>query len=225
METWIIVLIVIGVLALVGGGIALAIVLTRESNDTQTNQVNNQVNNQNDQGDRIYRSTTNDPDVDPVVFTVRGEYAEMKGEITSDTSQVLRRMLDENPQVRTIHMIDVPGSADDEENFRASRLINSRGIGTYLPMGSMIFSGGVDFFLAGATRRIDFPVTIGVHSWSDGERDGGDIPLTDPEHQIYFDFYQDIGISREFYIFTLQTPSEEFDIMTMEEINRFNFIT
>ena len=176
---------------------------------------------------RTYRGTSSERDIVPFVFTVNNSVATMDGEITSDIDIVLRKMLDENPQLRTINMVNVPGSNDDDANIRAGLLLRSKMISTHLPAGSLIASGGVDFFLAGSSRTVEFPVMIGVHSWEGDGFEGRDIrgDRSHPEHQKYLDYYRSINIDPEFYFFTLQTPAAEIYYMTMNDIARFNIIT
>lgn len=77
----------------------------------------------------------------------------MKGVIYSNTLEDIKGVLDENPQVTTLVMQEVPGSIDDEINLLASREIRKRNINTYIPKDGMVASGGTDMFLAGALRN------------------------------------------------------------------------
>ncbi|MGB0849002.1 MAG: hypothetical protein ACPGSM_19870, partial [Thiolinea sp.] len=127
----------------------------------------------------------------------------------------------------TIEMHDVPGSADDDANLIASRIIRTRGINTHVPADGIIASGGVDFYLAGLQRTLVDGAKIGVHSWADGDgRAGSDYPANDPEHKKYLDYYTEMGIPLEFYWFTLTAaPPEEIHNMTAAEITRYGVTT
>ncbi|MGB1009643.1 MAG: hypothetical protein ACPGVP_07965 [Thiolinea sp.] len=166
-------------------------------------------------------------DYEPVSFTVDGTKAIMQGTIDSRLKSTLEEMLDNNPAVTTIEMHDVPGSADDDANLVASRIIRTRGINTHVPADGIIASGGVDFYLAGLQRTLVDGAKIGVHSWADGDgRAGSDYPANDPEHKKYLDYYTEMGIPLEFYWFTLTAaPPEEIHNMTAAEITRYGVTT
>ena len=117
-----------------------------------------------------------------------------------------------------------PGSDADQENLQAALLINQAGLGTCVPENGQIFSGAVDMYLAGVVRRLADSATVGVHSWAAGDgTEGSALPMDDPEHQQYLDFYSQIGVSADFYWFTLQAaPSEGMYNMTAEDKVQYN---
>ncbi len=100
-------------------------------------------------------------------FSVDGTIAEMNGVIDFTTPDAVRTLLAEHPDVTTIVMVDVPGSADDPENLEAARMVPAHGVTTVVPSNGVIASGGVDFFLAGKTRIIEPCAKLGVHDWED----------------------------------------------------------
>ena len=53
------------------------------------------------------------------LFQVRGDWAIMDGEITTNIVDQLNTLVRNNPQVKTIVMANVPGSRDDEMNLQA----------------------------------------------------------------------------------------------------------
>lgn len=172
-----------------------------------------------------------DDDAEPAaatgLFAVDGDEATMTGEIGSSTPDEVRSLIESNPDVTTIVMVDVPGSGDDEANLVASRLIREAGLATYVPADGFIASGGVDFYLAGLERSFDEGAEFGVHSWasSDG-REGGELDMDDSEHDLFLNYYEEIGVNPDFYWFTLEAaPAADIHIMTSDELDTYGFAT
>jgi hypothetical protein len=161
---------------------------------------------------------------EPVTFIVDGDQATMTGVLDTSTPEVVEDLLDDYPELEVIVMTDVPGSVDDDANLEAARLIAEAGIDTHVPADGVIASGGVDFFLAGEVRTYEPGAEFGVHSWAaeDGTT-GSDLPQTDPEHDPYLDYFDEIGIDDDFYWFTLDAaPAESIHVMTERELERFD---
>ena len=163
----------------------------------------------------------------PARFEVEGNTAYMSGVIWVSTPARVLRLLFEHPEVDTIEMRIVPGSADDESNLRAAAYVRAYGLATRLNAQSYIASGGTDFFLAGKRRIIEDGARIGVHSWSSGTgEDGASVAKDDPQHRLYLDYYEEMGIPAEFYWFTLAAaPPYEMYWMNKEEMARYGFFT
>lgn len=160
-------------------------------------------------------------------FQVEGSVASMNGVITASTPAAVLRLLFEHPEVDTIEMQIVPGSIDDHANLRAAHYVRDHGLATTLGANARIASGGTDFFLAGRTRTVAEGAEIGVHSWSGGPGEiGQELSRDAPQHQLYLDYYQAMGIPTDFYWFTLESaPADRIHIMTEEEITRYRFRT
>ena len=172
-------------------------------------------------------TTDTDDAYEPVSFNVEGTKAIMSGTIDARLQSTLETMLADNPTVTTIEMLDVPGSADDDANLVASRIIREQGINTHVPANGVIASGGVDFYLAGLGRTLDDGAQVGVHSWADGDgTPGSSFPMDDPEHQKYLDYYTEMGIPLEFYWFTLTAAGpDNIHNMTAAEIAQYSITT
>jgi len=172
---------------------------------------------------QVEAACTGDIDVSPteqsLQFTVDGSRAIFRGVLDATAPQKVSSLLADNPEVRTIVLAYGPGSDDDVANLEAALLINEAGLGTCVPDGGEISSGAVDFYLAGAIRRLGENTFVGVHSWAAGDgTEGSDLPMSDPEHQRYLDYYQSIGVSSDFYWFTLQAaPAADIHKMTPAE--------
>ena len=100
------------------------------------------------------------------------------------------------------------------------------GLNTHLTKSSEIHSGGVDLFLAGVERTMERGATIGVHSWSDGERDARDYPKNAPEHEQNRLYIQRMLGSDAFYWFTIYAASaDDIHVMTDAEIEKYGILT
>lgn len=164
------------------------------------------------------------------VFFAEDQRLIMEGVIDTYTPKRLAEVLERNPQITTIVLLDVEGSVDDEANFVAGRLVREKGLATHVPANGVIASGGTDFFLAGAKRSIEAGAQIGVHSWAEGfgknELQGGDLGKDHADHKMYLDYYRDMGIPEDFYWFTLEAaPADGMHWMTAAEWQKFNFVT
>ncbi|QUS58439.1 alpha/beta hydrolase [Pseudovibrio brasiliensis] len=151
-----------------------------------------------------------------------GDELVMNGVISSSTPIDLRAALDENPKIKRIVMLDVPGSDDDYANLEAGRIVHERGLTTVIPSNGIIASGGTDFFLAGKKRVVVKGARIGVHSWSAEDYTALDLPKSDQEHDKYLKYYKSIGIDPLFYWYTLDAaPPEDVHWMTEAEMKRY----
>lgn len=151
----------------------------------------------------------------------------MNGVIGSNTLAVMQTLFNSYPQIKTLVMQNVPGSMDDDINLLASMEIRNRGIATHIPANGMVASGGSDMFLAGTKRSIAPGAKIGVHSWSDGSGKAAlDYPKGHQAHDIYLDYYNAIGITTDFYWYTLEAASaDSIHWMTAEEIALYGVLT
>ncbi|MEM7392861.1 MAG: alpha/beta hydrolase [Verrucomicrobiota bacterium] len=159
-------------------------------------------------------------------FRVDGDQAFVSGNLGEGAPGQVDSFLRENPDVSTLVLVDLPGSSDDDANLAAARMVRAAGLDTHVPANGGIFSGGVDFFLAGVRRTVEPGAELGVHSWAEGDVQGRDLPRDDPAHQVYLDYYRDMGIPTSFYWFTLDAaPVESIHTMSEAEMRQFRVIT
>jgi len=167
-------------------------------------------------------------------FEVRGGLAIMRGLIGARTPSSVLELAFMNPEVRTIVLVDMPGSIDDVAMVRAGRYIRQFGLDTHVPADSEVASGATDLFLAGEHRSAEPGARFGIHSWGGGPVPATDLPpvlATDlprdhEDHLKYLDYYEEMGIPAEFYWRTLSAaPAEGIHWMTEEELERFGFFT
>ena len=162
----------------------------------------------------------------PLRFDVQGTTAVMTGDLTSRSPDKVEQLLEDYPDLKWIELLDCPGSLDDRAALKASRLIREANINTRVPENGEIFSGAVDFFIAGIQREVLDGGIVGVHSWSDGSVEGSELPVEHLEHDLYEDYYEDMGISEDFYWFTLNAAaSDDIHHMTRQELIEYSLVT
>ena len=161
-------------------------------------------------------------------YTVEKTNLYMDGILNSNTYTQIKRILDQNPQIDTLILVDVNGSIDSDNTMDLGYLIRERGLNTHLIHGSFIVSGGVDLFIAGVERTMEGNPRVGVHSWSTffSSVDGQDLPADDPAHEIFVKYHQDMLGNDEFYWFTLNAaPSSDYYYMTEREMRQYGLLT
>ncbi len=139
---------------------------------------------------------------------------ELNGSIESDTPTQFKAMLRAFPGIRQINMVDCPGTGDDEANLVLARMVRKAGIATYIPDGGSVRSGGVELFLAGATRKAAPGAEFAVHSWLDEDGlEPDDYSDDDPANKEYVDYYREMGMSADkakaFYALTNSVPHDD----------------
>ncbi len=158
-------------------------------------------------------------------YIVTGTSASLYGVLGGRTAlQDFQLLLTDHPDVTEIVFVDVPGSGDDDINVQHGRALRAAGLDTRVAAQGLIASGGVDLFLAGASRAVGLDARVGVHSWSDGITEGSSLPMDHPDHASFLDYYSEIGFDRgrEFYFFTLAAaPSSSIHYLTQAEVARF----
>lgn len=123
-------------------------------------------------------------------------------------------MLRAFPGIRTLELVECPGTDDDRANLKLGLMIHDRGIATDVPDGGSVRSGGVELFLAGVRRSAAANAEFAVHSWADElGLEPRDYAPDAPENRIYIDYYRRIGMSeaeaRAFYAMTNSVPNSD----------------
>jgi len=162
-------------------------------------------------------------------FDVEGDVATLTGNLTRSAPRKVQRLIRRNPDLTTIEMWDCPGSTDDYAALEAARLVREAGLNTHIPEDGEIASGGVDFFIAGVKRTAHGTAGVGVHSWAvsgPGGYEGWELEQDDPEHDLYLDFYTEMGIPADFYWWTLSVATaDDIHWLTPEEMLAFGVVT
>lgn len=159
-------------------------------------------------------------------FMVTPTRAELIGSIESDTPAQFRALLRAFPGITQIDMVECPGTGDDEANLALARMVRRAGIATYVPDGGSVRSGGVELFLAGATRRAAPTAEFAVHSWMDEDGlEADDYAADDPANLEYLAFYREMGMSdadaRAFYAMTNSAPHDDALYLGASDIARY----
>lgn len=162
----------------------------------------------------------------PLRFEVNGNTAVMTGDLRRNAPRKVSRLIENHPELVWIELLNCPGSLDDEAALEASRLVRNAGLNTRVPSNGEIASGAVDFFIAGVNREVSEGALVGVHSWSDGRKEGSEFARSHNAHQLYLQYYSDMGIGSEFYWFTLEVAdSSDLHWMTRAELFEFELIS
>ena len=165
--------------------------------------------------------------MDTTHFQVRGQQLFMDGLINTNTPDQLEEILKNNPALKEVVMLDVPGSVDDEANLVAARMIRQNGLNTRLLGNSEVASGGTDFFASGVERRAAAGARFGVHSWADVDgTNGNQVSKDHAQHQLYLNYYAEMGIPEEFYWYTLgAATAQDIHWMSDGELEKYKIVT
>ena len=142
------------------------------------------------------------------------------------TPRAFAQMLIAFPALRTIEMVECPGTSDDTANLRLGRMIRHAGLDTYVPEGGSVRSGAVELFLAGKHRRAENGAQFAVHSWQDSDGfEPSDVADNDPVNLAYLAYYREMGLSdqqaRAFYAMTNAVPHDEALWLSVSEFARY----
>lgn len=126
----------------------------------------------------------------------------------------------------TLVLCDVPGSALDSATFELGSRVREMGLNTYLTSTSKVESGGSDLFLAGVERRMEQGARMGVHAWTDGIRDGQDVPADSGKHDDGVAFFEAMLGTADFYWFVLSAARNSgMYFVTEKDIVDYGLVT
>ena len=142
------------------------------------------------------------------------------------TPRQFAQMLIAFPGLRTIEMVECPGTSDDTANLRLGRMIRRAGLDTYVPEGGSVRSGAVELFLAGKRRHAESGAQFAVHSWQDSDGfEPRDVADNDPVNLAYLAYYREMGLSdgqaKAFYAMTNAVPHDEARWLSKDEFARY----
>lgn len=138
-----------------------------------------------------------------------------------------RAMLAAWPQIRTIELVECPGTVDDIANLELGRMIRARGLDTHVPANGSVRSGGVELYFAGVHRRAEAGAEFAVHSWRDDTgKEWRDVPANDPVNRTYIAYYREMGLTPEravaFYKLTNSVPNDSALWLNAGDIAKFD---
>lgn len=142
------------------------------------------------------------------------------------TPRQFARMLIAFPGLRTIEMVECPGTSDDTANLRLGRMIRRAGLDTHVPDGGSVRSGAVELFLAGKHRHAEAGAEFAVHSWQDSDGyEPSDVADNDPVNLAYLAYYREMGLSdgqaKAFYAMTNAVPHDEALWLSKDEFAHY----
>lgn len=150
----------------------------------------------------------------------------MNGEINSKTLDQLKEELSKNDGIKTLVLMNVPGSVNDDANIKLCYYVREKGLNTYITSESDIASGGTDLYLAGVKRYYEEGAKIGVHSWGGIFKEATDFPKDHENHQLYTEYTKNMLGSDRFYWFTIESAkAKDIHYMTTEEIQEYSLYT
>lgn len=152
--------------------------------------------------------------------------AAMVGPTNDASPYAFDAMLRDFPGVRTLDMIEAPGTTNDLANLAVGRRIRAAGIATHVPRGGSVRSGAVELFLAGVERSMADTALFAVHAWLDNYgREPADFAPDAPENRLYIDYYMEMGMSedeaRAFYAMTNSVPHESAKWLNAKEMREW----
>jgi hypothetical protein len=140
-----------------------------------------------------------------------GQRAAITGSTDGTSPAQFDAMMRDFPGLRTLEMIEAPGTSNDIANLAIGRRIRAHGLATHVPSNGSVRSGAVELFLAGAERSVDEGAWFAVHSWIDNHgREPDDFAPDHPANRLYLDYYMEMGMTEEraraFYAMTNSVP-------------------
>ncbi|WP_156137148.1 hypothetical protein [Vibrio caribbeanicus] len=165
-----------------------------------------------------------DPGEQALTFTVNGTTADLSGTICSGSPQAFAEMMNTHKNVSLLNFVKIEGSINDNANLILARQVRAKNLDSVIKSSGHIASGGTDLFVAGVKRTIVHGAKIGVHSWSNGDKQATDYPKDSLVHQPYIDYYKDMGLPKpsEFYFFTIeQAPADGMYYMSEGELELY----
>jgi hypothetical protein len=166
-----------------------------------------------------------DDDIEPFELEVAGDQFIATGTLVPNSGAVIDQARRADADIRVMVMLNVPGSDDENDYLDAGRKLRRDNFVTVVPSNGLVASGGTDFFLSGSYRIVEPGACLGVHSWEEVGPPAYEARSVPRDHEDHFDwlaYFQDMGISQEFYWFTIYAASAtNMHWMSPEEINRF----
>ncbi|ODS22712.1 hypothetical protein AB835_12675 [Candidatus Endobugula sertula] len=165
---------------------------------------------------------------DPTILSIQGERMYIMGGFHSESYDLVKTAIDNNPDIKMIVLTANDGSSDSRNTLKLARYIRSKKLNTHLINQSVITSGAVDLFLAGVHRTMEKGAKVGVHSWADDikQAQAKDLPRNHDDHKLYTTYMQDMIDNDSFYWFTIYSAAaEEMYWMNDDEIKKYNLLT
>ena len=161
-------------------------------------------------------------ELDPPTIEIKGDKAFVNGVLGVLFYDLFKEILEQHPEIKTVVLLDIPGSLNDEWNVKSCLLLYEKGLNTELLSTSEVDSGGVDLFVSGRKLTIAEGAKIGVHSWAGAIKTATDFPKKHKAHKMFLDLYENVNIDPSFYWFTIEAASaDDIHYMTKEETEKY----
>lgn len=158
-------------------------------------------------------------------FDVQGDAAFVYGTTDSNSHNLVKKFVRENPNVDTLILQAMPGTQDMDTNRRVVMDIRAAGLATHVPADGRIASGAVDWFIAGSPRTIECGAMIGVHSWGSPTGERGDKTFYDGQLRTQRYFLNKMDVDPDFYEFTRSAAGpDDIHWLSVEEMVRYRLI-
>lgn len=171
-------------------------------------------------------------------LAIKGDRAVLSGTL-GPKAYLQVQSLREHPEVKVLVLQDLQESNIEPLNMYTGRLIHSLELTTFVPYNSVIFSGGVDLFVAGKKCIVERGGKIGIHaSWVDGgyllweENEvvsTADYPEDHPEHMFQLGYLAEVlgeEVGYDFYFRSIYaTPPDDIHYMTEDEMLESQIVT
>lgn len=161
-----------------------------------------------------------------VTFNVRGDVAYVSGTTDSNSHNLIKNFVRENPDVDTLILQAMPGTLDMDTNRRVVMDLRAAGLATHVPADGRIASGAVDWFIAGSPRTVECGAMIGVHSWGSKTGERGDKTFYDGQLRTQRWFLSKMSVDPDFYEFTRNAAGPD-DIywLSVDDMLRYRLIS
>lgn len=161
-------------------------------------------------------------ELEPATITIKGDKLFVEGIVGKLFYKEFKKALDENSQLKTIVLKEIPGSINDAWNSKSCQLLHEKGLTTELLENSVVESGGTDLFVSGKQLIIADGAKIGVHAWAGAGKPATSYPRDHPQHKLFLELYPKVNVDTSFYWFTLRAaPADTIHFMTPEEIDTY----
>lgn len=156
-------------------------------------------------------------------LVLNAETVAMVGSTDGSSPAYFDAMIRDFPGLRTLEMVEAPGTSNDIANLAVGRRIRAHGLDTHVPSHGSVRSGAVELFLAGKRRTADHGALFAVHSWLDNYgREPDDFAPDAPANRLYLDYYEEMGMTedraRAFYAMTNSVPHHSAKWLRADEM-------
>lgn len=153
-------------------------------------------------------------------------YVVLSGDITDQSPQELKHLLDRTPEVETVIALNSPGGS----------LIGGVGLGEVIRQNrlrTMIFDGAICFsacafaFLGGTERKVGDYGQLGVHQfrWTSAKDGQSATEQTQASGGALLAYFREMGIDTQVLVIAMMTPAHQMHIFNRLELALYQIDT